>query len=499
MKLILLLTTCLFSAFHHHAQENKEIESWITSQDRTRLFQKENKVISFSKENNPRYPAIIIDPNQTMQTIDGFGFAVTGGSAELLMKMEAKKRREILQNVYGTNPEDIGVSYVRLSIGSSDLNSFTFSYNDLEKGEEDYKLEKFSLSQDLRDVVPVMREILEINPEIKVMGSPWSAPLWMKTNDNIRGGKLKEDCYEVYADYFVKYILEMKEQGISIDAITIQNEPMNSRNTPSMSWFWFEQADFIKNHLGPKFKENKLSTKIVIFDHNTDRPDYPLSILQDTAASKFIDGSAFHNYRGNMESMSMVHRARPDKNIYFTEQMVTENPQSDSIDITGPVNRLVIEGINNWSRNIILWNLAADPENDPHTSNGGCSMCQGALTINGNKVSRNLAFYTIAHASKLVRPGSRKIYSTQGDDPIVYIYQDEQRPMVNRVWSSNQNNLLPNVAFKTPDDKIVLIVANTSLGKNSFKIQYGGEFAVLSLDPGSVGTFIWKNYNNNEK
>lgn len=492
MEIRILLILFFLSTFSHTAQENREIEYWITSQDRTRLFQKANKAVSFSRENISRDPAIIIDPNQNMQTIDGFGFAVTGGSAELLMKMEAKKRREILQNVYGTNPEDIGVSYVRLSIGSSDLNSFTFSYNDLEQGETDYKLENFSLSQDLQDVVPVMREILEINPEIKIMGSPWSAPLWMKTNNNIRGGKLKEDCYEVYADYFVKYILEMKDYGIPIDAITIQNEPMNSRNTPSMSWFWFEQADFIKDHLGPKFKENKISTKIVIFDHNTDRPDYPLSILQDTSASKFIDGSAFHNYRGQMESMSMVHRARPDKQIYFTEQMVTEDLQSDLINITEPVNRLVIQGINNWSQNIILWNLAADPENDPHTGNGGCSMCQGALTIDGNNVSRNLAFYTIAHASKLVRPGSRRIYSTQNDDLNVCIYQDEQRPMVNRVWFSNQNNLLPNVAFKTPEDMIVLVVANTSLHKKSFKIQYDGAFAVLSLDPGSVGTFTWK-------
>ena len=493
MKKILVLILCLQVwqyTFAQNDQEKRKIASWITNQDRSMLFQKEKEPVYFSN-NNSRYPAIIIDPEQGMQTIDGLGFAVTGGSAEHLMKMDPRERTKILKELYGTGPEDIGISYVRLSIGSSDLNSFTFSYNDLEEGETDYELDKFSLDQDLKDVVPVMKEILAINPRIKIMGSPWSAPVWMKTNGNIRGGKLKENCYEVYAKYFVKYIQEMDKQGIPIDAITVQNEPMNSRNTPSMSWFWFEQANFIKNHLGPAFEKNNINTKIVIFDHNTDRPDYPLSILRDTAASRFIDGSGFHNYRGNMESMSMVHRARPDKNIYFTEQMVTENPQSEAIEITEPVKRLIIDGTNNWSRNIILWNLAADPLNDPHTDNGGCSMCQGAITIDGNDVSRNIAYYAVAHASKLVSPGSRRIYSTQGDEPSIFLYQDEQRPMVYRTGIRENSDLLPNVAFKTPDNRIVLIVANTSRDRYSFKVQYKGAYALLELDPGSVGTYSW--------
>lgn len=489
-KILLLLILCFQQALSQTTVEKTAIESWITNKDRSLLFQKQEPVY-FSKDNNPRYPAIIINPHQQMQEIDGFGFTVTGGSAELLMKMEPQRRTQILEELYGTGADDIGISYVRLSIGSSDLNSFTFSYNDLEKGQTDYDLEHFSLGQDLKDVVPVMKEILAINPTLKIMGSPWSAPLWMKTNENIQGGKLKEDSYGVYAEYFVKYVQEMAKHGITIDAITVQNEPMNSRNTPSMSWFWFEQAEFIKNHLGPKFESNNIKTKIVIFDHNTDRPDYPLSILQDTLASSYIDGSGFHNYRGDMQSMSVVHRARPDKNIYFTEQMVTENPESPILNITRPVNRLIIGGSNNWSRNIVLWNLAADPLNDPHTDNGGCSMCQGAITIDGNDVSRNIAYYAIAHASKLVRPGSKRIYSTQVDDSSVFLYQDEQRPMVYRVWTSSQSDLLPNVSFKTPDNKIVLIVANTSLDKNSFKIQYNGEFAVLDLEPGSVGTYSW--------
>ena len=383
------------------------------------------------------------------------------------------------------------MSYIRLSIGASDLNSFVYSYDDLEDGETDFDLKNFSLAQDLNDVVPVMKEILAINPEIKILGSPWSAPTWMKTNNDIRGGKLKEDCYDVYARYFVKYVQEMAKQGITIDAVTVQNEPMNSRNTPSMSWFVFEQANFIKNNLGPAFRKAGLSTKIIVFDHNCDRPDYPLGILNDPEAAQYVDGSGFHNYRGEMEAMSLVHLARLDKNIYFTEQMVVEKPESPVINITNPVKRLVLGAMQNWSRNLILWNLAADPLNDPHTDNGGCSMCQGAITIDGNYVIRNIAYYTIAHASKFVDPGSVRIASTNTGDRTVQLHEDEQRPGVYRVAVTENTRVLPNVAFKTPAGKIVLIVVNDTWNENGFRVQYKGELASVRLTPGSVGTFVW--------
>ncbi|ADF50719.1 MAG: glucosylceramidase [Zunongwangia sp.] len=492
MRKLRLLLFCFQITISSWAQKSPEsIESWVTTNDRNSLLEKQNNRIFFKKENSSRHPSIIIDPQRSMQTIDGFGFALTGGSAEHLMKMSALKRTELLNELFGSGEEDIGISYIRLSIGSSDLNSFTFSYNDLKDGETDYDLKKFSLAQDLKDVIPVMKEILEIYPEIKIMASPWSAPIWMKTNNNIRGGKLKKDCYEVYAQYFTKYIQEMRKLGIFIDAVTVQNEPMNSRNTPSMSWFWFEQANFIKNYLGPNLEKNNLKTKILIFDHNTDRPDYPLSILQDTLASKYIDGSGFHNYRGDMEAMSWVHTARPDKNIYFTEQMLTEKPESSTINIVDPVNRLIIGALSNWSRNVILWNLAADPNNDPHTGNGGCTMCQGAITIDGNSVSRNVAYYTIGHISKFVKPGSTRIFSTQGDEPSIFLYQDEQRPNVYRTGIRNNSQVLPNIAFRTTENKIVLIVGNDTLETQTVKIQYNGNYASVKLKGGSVGTYIW--------
>jgi glucosylceramidase len=314
----------------------------------------------------------------------------------------------------------------------------------------------------------------------------------MKTNNDVRNGSLKQECYDVYARYFVKYIREMAKEGIFIDAITVQNEPLNSRNTPSMPWYFQEQAQFVKNHLGPRFQEAGLKTKILIFDHNCDRPDYPLAILSDPETAQYIEGSAFHLYGGDSSAMTMVHTARPDKNIYFTEQMLTERPDSKEINIAPPVKRLIINIMRNWSKNVVLWNLAADKLNDPHMDNGGCSMCQGAITIDGDEVSRNIAYYTIAHASKFVTPGSVRIVSTDPFDNAVNFTEDEERQEVKRATLVEHSNVLPNVAFKTPDGNIVLIVANDTWSVNNVSIQYNGAFANIKIAPGSVGTYIWK-------
>ena len=468
----------------------REIEAWITNPDRSALFQKQAELIPFENANRGALP-IVIDELHSMQTIDGFGFALTGGSAELMMKMSASERKKLLTELFATDGSNIGISYIRLSIGASDLNSFVFSYNDLPAEQTDIELNKFDLAQDKKDVVPVMKEILAINPNIKILGSPWSPPTWMKTNDRVKAGSLKKEYYDVYALYFVKYIQAMEKEGITIDAITIQNEPINANNTPSLRMTAYEQADFIKNNLGPAFKRANINTKIIVFDHNLDRPDYALTIFRDPEAAQYVDGFGFHHYGGDMSAMTIVHNARPDKNLYFTEQMVTERPGSEYIAIAAPVKRLIINTTQNWSRNVILWNLAADPLNDPHTDDGGCSMCQGAVTLDGDKVTRNVAYYVAAHASKFVRPGSVHIASTNRGDQSVSLTTDEERPEVVRVSIISNNDALPNVAFKTPEGKIVLIVANDSYAVTSFRIQHNGQYASLRLNPGAVGTYIW--------
>jgi glucosylceramidase len=469
-----------------------QIESWVTNQDRSSLFQKQPNPVAFQSRAGGRGgQPIVIDETKQMQSMDGFGYALTGGSAELLMKMSKEARAKVLKELFSTEENNLGVSYLRISIGSSDLNSFVYSYDDLAQGATDNELKNFSLGQDKKDVIPILKEILAIRPDVKILGSPWSAPAWMKTNQNVRGGALKEECYPAYALYFVKYIQEMQKEGIAIDAITIQNEPLNSKNTPSMQWLVEQQLNFLKSHLSPAFAKAGLKTKVILFDHNLDRPDYPLILLSDPVISAFADGTGFHHYGGDMGAMSTVHMARPDKNIYFTEQMIVETPGSAAIAIAASVKRMIIDTTGNWSKNVILWNLAADPKNDPHTDNGGCSMCQGAITIDKDAVSRNIAYYTIAHASKFVRPGSFRIGSTNRGDRTVSITEDEERPGSKRIAVTENVQVLPNVAFKTPEGKIVLIVVNDTGSAGSFSIQYRGQFANIRLSPGSVGTYIW--------
>jgi glucosylceramidase len=457
---ILLAVTSLQSA----AQKGK-MDFWLTKSDRSVLFAKQKQVLSFSGKSNDN-PVIEVDDQKIYQVIDGFGYALTGGSAMHMVQMSAVSRKALIKELFAVDGNNIGVSYLRLSIGASDLNEKVFSYDDLPEGEKDMELKQFDLGPDRKDVIPVLKEILAVNPEIKILGSPWSPPAWMKTSYDTRGGMLKPEYFEVYAQYLVRYILEMKKEGIVIDAITIQNEPLHPGNNPSLLMPAPDQAEFIKSNFGPALKKAGLNTKIILYDHNADRPDYPITILNDAAANKYVDGSGFHLYGGKIEALSEVHDAYPDKNIYFTEQMVVERPEEQGINIVSPVRRLIIGATRNWSKNVLLWNLAADPENKPFTDRGGCPMCQGAVTIAKDSVGRNVAYYAIAHASKFVRPGSVRIASTAIQD-------------------------LSNVAFKTPAGKKVLIVANSGDGAKTFNIRFDGKIVTATLDKGAVATYIW--------
>lgn len=447
------------------AQKTATASLWLTKADRSVLFEKQKETLNFEAAASNNF-TITVDDKQTYQSIDGFGFALTGGSAMHIIRMSADSRTALLKNLFATTENNIGVSYIRLSIGASDLNEKVFSYDDMPDGQTDPLLEHFNLGPDKQDVIPVMKQILAINPKIKILGSPWSPPAWMKTNNDTRGGRLKPEYWSTYAKYLVKYIQSMKAQGINIDAITVQNEPLHPGNNPSLLMVAPDEGAFIKNNLGPAFKAAGIKTKIILYDHNADRPDYPISILNDPAARKYIDGSGFHLYGGDIEALTTVHNAHPDKNIYFTEQMVVEPENQSIIDIVWPVKHLIIGATRNWSRNVLEWNLAADQDYKPYTDRGGCPSCQGAVTINKNEVKKNIAYYVIAHASKFVRPGSVRI-------------------------ASNNSDKLSNVAFKTPDGKRVLIVVNAGSASQDFNIQYKGKNLAAHLDKGAVGTYIW--------
>ena len=443
--------------------QNK-VDFWLTNPNQSIYLQKQKESLVFGANYNA-YPTITVDENQIYQDVDGFGFTLTGGSVQAITMLDAPKRRALLQELFGKNENSIGISYLRLSIGASDLNEFPFTYDDLPLGQTDIELQQFSLSPDKATVIPMVKEILAINPEIKLLATPWSAPTWMKTNNAFIGGSLKTEYYEAYANYFVKYIQKMQEEGITITAITPQNEPLHPGNNPSMYMTALEQADFIKNHLGPAFAKANLKTKIIIYDHNCNKPEYPLTILNDVGANLYVDGSAFHLYEGDSSALSSVHDAYPNKNVYFTEQYTGISGTFEG-DLKWHLKNVIIGSMRNWSKTAFEWNLANDANFRPYTP-GGCSTCKGALTINDSEnFQRNVGYYIIAHASKFVPSGSVRIASEQHKD-------------------------LNTVAFKTPQGDKVLIVENDGGVAQLFNIKNKGKWVTVALESGAVATFVW--------
>lgn len=438
-----------------------DMDMWLTKADQSALLQKQTTTLSFVSTANS-YPVIAVDPATSYQTVDGFGYTLTGGSAYQINRMDAASRASLLNELFSTAAT--GISYLRVSIGASDLSASVFSYDDLPVGSTDPTLASFNLSQDTVDLIPVLKQILAINPAIKILGSPWSPPVWMKSNGSSIGGTLLPAYYGTYAKYFVKYIQAMQAKGIRIDAITIQNEPENPNNNPSMSMSATEQTNFIKNNLGPEFQAAGITTRIILFDHNCDHPNYPISVMNDAAAKAFVDGSAFHLYAGDISALSTVKAAHPDKNLYFTEQWTGANGTFDG-DLKWHVKNVLIGSMRNWSKVALEWNLASDATYGPHTP-GGCTECKGALIVNGTLVQKNVGYYIIAHASKFVPAGSVRIASSMPSN-------------------------LPNVAFRTPAGKKVLIVLNEGSVAEGFNIGFNGKYVFTSLNAGAVATYTW--------
>lgn len=441
--------------------KTKNVDFWLTDPKANVLFQQQTMLVASTVKGE----AITINPETKYQTMDGFGYCLTGGSARLLAQMEKNARAKLIKELFSTEGNGIGTSYLRLSIGASDLSDSVFTYNDLPAGETDFEMKKFSIAEEQVYLLPILKEILAVQPDIKIMGSPWSPPIWMKTNQNSKGGSLKPEFYDAYALYFVKYIEAMAKEGITIDAITVQNEPLHPGNNPSLLMYAEDQANFIKQSLGPAFKKANIKTKIIVYDHNADRPDYPATIYQDKEAAKYVDGAAFHLYGGKIDTLNSLHEAYPNKNLYFTEQWVGA-PGKLSENLEWHITQLIVGATRNWCKTVLEWNLAATADYKPYTP-GGCTQCVGAVAITGNEVERNPAYYIIAHAAKFVRPGAARI-------------------------ASNELDKISNVAFLNTDGSIVLVAVNNSKEKQTFQIKFGATNYTASLNSGAVGTYVLK-------
>ena len=460
----LLCGVVLFPLSCTSVTQNKgnEVQYWLTKGDESVKLQQQASIKFVNTTNN--FQNIEIDDTQKFQYVDGFGYTLTGGSVEVINRLSSSNRKALLNELFGNAKNSISISYLRLSIGASDLDGEVFSYNDLPEGQTDVSLSKFSLEKD-KALIAMLKDILAINPDIKIIAAPWSPPVWMKDNGKSKGGSLKPEFYRTYADYFVKYIQDMKKEGITIDAVTPQNEPLHPGNNPSLYMPSDQQRDFIKNYLGPAFKTNNLKTKIVVYDHNCNKPEYALDILKDPEAYQYIDGSAFHLYEGDISALSTIHNAFPDKNLYFTEQW-TGSKGTFNEDLNWHMKNVIVGSMRNWSKTALEWNLANDLKYGPHTD-GGCTECKGAITVSDSgDFTRNVAYYIVAHASKFIPSGSQRIASTQ-------------------------TKYLSTAAFKTPSGKTVLIVQNDHKAVENFNIKFAGKTAAVTIPGSSAATYIF--------
>lgn len=399
---------------------DKKVEIYVTTADKSKIFEK-HIVKTSSKPVSKLYANINLDSQKTFQEIDGFGVAITGSTCYNLLKMSPKNRKKLLKETF--NPKTgMGFSYIRISLGCSDFSLEEYTYCD-EPGIENFAIHEL----DKKYLLPVLKEILAINPNIKILASPWTCPRWMKVNNlkdlqpfnSWTSGQLNPKYYQDYASYFVKYIQEMKKYGFNIDAVTIQNEPLNRGNSASLYMGWKEQADFIKMALGPQFKSNNITTKIIVFDHNynydniPEQQSYPEKIYADKEASKYIDGAAYHAYGGEKEELINIHNAYPDKNLYFTEISIGSWNYTFEGDLMWSMREVGIGSLNNFCKSVIVWNFMLDENGAPNRPDG-CTTCYGAITINSKDyktIDKKSHYYLISHLAKVIMPNAVRIFS----------------------------------------------------------------------------------------
>lgn len=405
-------------------EEKKDVTLYVTNSNRTYDLTKQQ--IAFGQGNNMAPSTVTLTPTERYQEMDGFGAAITGATGFNLMQMKPENRKRFLTETF-SDEQGYGFSYVRIAIGCSDFSFGEFTCCD-EPG-----LEHFALpSEDTNYVIPILKEILAINPSIKVVAAPWTCPKWMKVKsltervpfDSWTSGQLNPDYYETYGEYFVLWVKAFEAQGIKIHAVTPQNEPLNRGNSASLFMGWQEARDFVKVGLGPAFKRAGITTKIYVFDHNynydnmADQKSYPAKIYEDAEASQYIAGAAYHNYGGNRSELLNIHNLCPDKELLFTETSIgTWNSGRDLTQaLVRDVEEVALGTVNNWCRGVIVWNLMLDSDLGPVSpSDGSCKTCYGAVDIdntNYEQIVCNSHYYLIGHLSSVVKPGATRIGTT---------------------------------------------------------------------------------------
>jgi glucosylceramidase len=461
-------------------KEKGDITIYTTTNTRSQDFSK--GFVDFSTKFNMSPNTITLDPAQKFQTMDGFGAAITGSTCYNLMKMSKEDRTKFLTETF-SDENGMGMNYIRIAIGCSDFSLSEYTCWDKE-GKENFALQ----FEEKQYILPVLKEILAINPSIKIMGSPWTPPKWMKVNnltdlkpfDSWTSGQLNPKHYQDYGWYFVQWLQAMKKEGITVSSITVQNEPLNRGNSASLYMTWQEQQAFIKQALGPQLKAAALETKIYAFDHNynydniADQNDYPVKIYNDAGAASYIAGAAFHNYGGDKAELLDIHNQRPDKELVFTETSIGEWNEGRNLEkrLMEDMREVALGTVNNWSQAVIVWNLMLDTDKGPNRE-GGCQTCYGAVDIsksNFKNITRNSHYYIVGHLSSVVKSGAVRI-GAKGYTAVGLVY----------------------TAFQNKDGSYAIVLLNDAEENRKITISDSKNHFSYEVPAKSVVSYRWAN------
>ena len=441
-----------------------QAEMWLTTGDGAQKLAPQGPIMASGPATGDE--TVAIDTSKRFQQMHGYGAAMTDASAELFSRLPARPRHAIMADLFGRGPGGLGLSFTRLTVGASDFSPTHYSYDDTPGNVPDPELRHFSIAPARQHMLPRVREALAINPQLKVMISPWSAPAWMKTSRSLIKGQLEPRYYDAYARYLAGTIEAFGREGVPVSMLTIQNEPdFEPDNYPGMRANPAERAEIIGRHVGPLFRSRGLRTEILDYDHNWDNPEMPLAVLADPVARQYVAGVAWHCYEGDVPAQSTVHDAYPDKDAWFTECSGGEWAPKFGETLGWMTDKLIIGAAIHWARGTLLWNLALDPIHGPHK--GGCGDCRGVVTIDPatGAITRNVEYYVLGHASRFVLPGAYRVGST-ADDGVAA------------------------AAFLNPDGSRVAILHRGS-GEAPVTIALDGKRYALPLPAGSVATVRW--------
>ncbi len=438
-------------------QADDTVQVVMSTQDGSKRLSDE-KPLHWGKVRKCKDPIIEMDLSQKGQSILGLGASFDHATCENLSKLSAEKREEVLEKL--VSPETgIGMNLMRVCIGASDfIGEPYYTYNDLPEGETDPELTKFSIEKDRAYVLPAIKIAQQKNPDLLFFGSPWSPPAWMKTSGKLGTGSLKRECYPVFAKYLLKFIQAYEAEGVAMYAITVQNEPhMSDKNYPTTLWTGEEERDFIRDHLGPLFKQNNVKTLIWCWDHNWNEPEFPRTILSDPQAAQYVDGTGWHLYEGKVSAQSEFKAEFPDKHIYFTEGSVFK--------ASGAIRLAQI--LRHWSRSYNAWVIMLDEHRKPNRGPHGASATCIELLDDGS-VRYNFDYYMQGQFMKFIQRGAVRVESSLPD-----------------------MRSFGNVAFYNPDGRIVLVVANSAREPQPFAVKCGDTMFKAELPAGSVAAYRW--------